>query len=214
MTNQTLLGGIVWHLECMVLAKSEIDGFKPPANTFQMRMYYSLYLTNLLSLIDMMRDEYGEDLQSKLESAVQTPQFSGQCILGYLRELRNGVVHRGIDPTSGGMVIDDVVCAISPSVVESVKGTRKYNAPSALLRDVLYHCGKHAKSVTRQFIESILEEQESIDPKFMLVDALRAIDVAAHMPDWAKQMSREHIGPDMLQQVQAHRLSKVRELLK
>ncbi|MFL5281557.1 MAG: hypothetical protein ACJ8AW_11330 [Rhodopila sp.] len=70
MRNTEFLSGISWHLECMVLAAAAIDNFRPPADGFQMRMHYSLYLTNLMSTIDMMFEIYGSPFQTALEESL------------------------------------------------------------------------------------------------------------------------------------------------
>lgn len=53
-----LVNGLAWYLECMHLAATSINNFRPPADLFQMRMHYSLYVVNLMSAVDMMREQF------------------------------------------------------------------------------------------------------------------------------------------------------------
>ena len=214
MTRLDLVGGISWHLECMVLATTAIDNFRPPADGFQMRMHYSLYLTNLMSAIDMVSEEHSTPFREALEDSLKTSNFSGAEVLGYIRELRNGVVHRGIDPTAGGMVVDGLVCAVAPSTVQNRGGARSYAAPAHLLRDIFIHCEIGTKPIVERFLESSFEELESVKPEAMLNDALNAIEEVQHMPDWAKEMARKHIQPEMLVKAQTHQVEKLRGLLR
>lgn len=212
--NTELLSGISWHLECLVLVATEIDNFRPPADSFQMRMYYSLYLTNLMSAIDMVFEIHGTPFQTALEDSLKTSNFSGAEVLGYIRELRNGIVHRGLDPTSGGMVVDGVVCAMAPLTVQNRGATHSYAAPAHLLRDIFIHCEIGTKPIIERFLESSFEELASVQPEAMLNYALYAIEAVPHMPDWAKEMARKHMKPEMLVEGRTHQIEKLRGLLK
>lgn len=213
MTNIERLNGIAWHLECMVLAAAAIDNFRPPADGFQLRMYYSLYLTNLMSAVDMVKEIHGEPYDAALHTSLKTSKSSGDQVLGYVRELRNGVVHRGIDPTSRGVVVDGIVCAVAQPTVENRSGTISYVAPAPLLRDIFIHCEIGAKPVIERFLEPNFEQIASIKPETMLEDVRDAIESATHMPDWAKEMARKNIQPEMLVKAQTHHIEKLRGLL-
>ncbi len=216
MTNIELLNGVSWHLECMVLAAGAIDNFRPPADGFQMRMHYSLYLTNLMSAIDMVCESYGNPFQTALKDGLRTSNFSGTDVLGYIRELRNGVLHRGTDPTSDGVVVDGIVCAMAPPTVQNRSGSLSYAAPAPLLRDIFVHCEVTTKPIIEHFLESGFEEIASVKPERLLTDLLITIEAAPHVPSWAKTMAREHIHiePNVLADAQNHYIEKLRGLLK
>lgn len=214
MTNNDFLSGISWHLECMVLAATEIDNFRSPTNQFQLRMHYSLYLTNLMSAIEMVNEVHPKIFDAKLKDSLRTSSCSGANVLNYLRELRNGIVHRGIDPTSGSAVIDSVVCAIAPPKVKKRNGKCSYSAPAGLLRDIFVHCDISAKPIIGHFVEQNIEELVSLKPQRLLSNALAAIDAVPHMPDWAKEMAKENTKPWMLLAAQTGQIKKFRGLLK
>lgn len=214
MENSDLLNGITWHLECMALAASAIDNFHPPADPFQVRMNYSLYLTNLMSAIDMVSEIQDSSFETALESSLTTTLSSGAEVLGYMRELRNGVVHRGIDPTSGGSVVDGVVCAVAPPVVKNRSGNKSYSAPAALLRDIFFHCEIVSKPIVESFLEAKFSEVASITPERAFDDVLNSVETTQHMPDWAKTTAREQIRPEMLVQAKANQIQKLRGLLR
>lgn len=217
MSNIEPFHGLIWHLECMALAAEAIENFRPPADGFQMRMHYSLYLTNLMSAIDMVGEACGEPFDAALMESLKTSRFSGAEIHGYLRELRHGVVHRGADPTSGGTVLNDVVWATSPPTVktrERRKGVQVYAAPAPLLHNIFVHYEIRAKPVIEQFLQPNFEIIGSVTPEAMLADAFNALEAFPHMPDWAKEMARKHITPEMLGHAQVHQVQKMRGLLK
>jgi hypothetical protein len=214
MRRVEILNGITWHLECMVLAAAAIDSFRPPADGFQMRMHYSLYLTNLMSVIGIVKETHMMDFKEALTDSLKTSKLSGEEVLGYIRELRNSVIHRGINPTGRCVVVDGVVCAVAPPTVENRGGDRSYAAPHPLLRDIFMHCEIKAKPLIERFLEPDFEEIASVKPEDMLHDALQAVEAAEHMPDRAKVMAREYIQPNMLVKARTHQIAKLRGLLK
>jgi hypothetical protein len=214
MSKNQVPSGLSWHLECMALASEAIDSFRPPADSFQMRMHYSLFLTNLLSAIDMVTETHGKSFQRALEDSLETSNFAGAEILGYIRELRNGVVHRGIDLTSSGTVVDGMVCAVAPPKVQDRFGTRNYAAPAHLLRDIFIHCEIGTKPIIETFLEPAFKELASATPAAMLSEMLNAIEATDHMPEWAKEMARKHIEPGMLVAAQTHQIESLRGLLR
>ena len=84
MKDIDLLGSVSWHLKCMVLAAAAIDNFRPPADGFQMRMHYSLYVANLISAIDLVLETHHSPFQTALEHCLKTSRFSGAEVLGYV----------------------------------------------------------------------------------------------------------------------------------
>jgi hypothetical protein len=114
MDDLDFLNALTWHLDCMALSLGEIERCHPPADIFQMRMYYSLYVSNFMSAVDFVSEKCGVPFNATLEASLSTLSLSGADVIGYLRELRNGVIHRGLDPASGGRVIKGVVYAVAP----------------------------------------------------------------------------------------------------
>lgn len=214
MRNIEFLSGLSWHFECMVLAAAAIANFRPPADGFQMRMYYSLYVTNLMSAVDMVFEIHGDPFQTALKDSLKTSSLSGDEVLGYIRELRNEIVHRAIDPTSRGTVVDGVTCAVSPPTVQNRSGARSYAAPAYLLRDIFIHCEIGIKPIIERFLESSFEELASASPEAMLTDELNAIEATPHVPSWVKEMVRRHMEPGMSVKVQTHLIERLRGLLK
>lgn len=213
MKDIRLLNGIAWHLECMDLARAAIDNFRPPADSFQMRMHYSLYVVNLMSAIDMVLETDGATFQTALENNLKTSKNSGNEVLGYIRELRNGIVHRGLDPTSGGLVVNGLVCAVAEPIVTNRTGVQSYSAPADLLRDILVHCDIATRPVIEQFLEPTFAALASEQPEETFSKLLDAIDAVPHMPEWAKVMARMHTSPEMLATVKAQQFAKLRRLL-
>jgi hypothetical protein len=176
-------------------------------------MHYSLYVTNLLSAADMVKETHGESFETAIRESLHVDNFSGEDVLGYLRELRNGIVHRGIDPTAGGEVIDGVVFAIAPPQVANRSGNATFAAPTRRLADVFRHRDTAMKPVLERFLEPMLFAFTSVPPETLLAEARDALGATTHMPDWAAEMARENLNVEMLESARRHQSEKLRSLL-
>jgi hypothetical protein len=215
MTILDLLEGISQHLESMALALNGIHNLRPPADPRQMRGHHSHYIANFMSAVDMIGDVHGKRFWAELEAALATPNVPGAVMLGYMRELRNSVVHRGLDPATGGIVVDGVVCAVAPAQVESRKGDKRYNAPAPLLRDLFVHCDICSKPIIERFLEPGFEEVASMTQETALKLARDFMKKnGSHMPDPVKAMSLQFLENIDLKKGQADQMEKLRAMLK
>ncbi|MBS0960270.1 hypothetical protein [Acetobacter thailandicus] len=211
-TNMERLNGIMWHLECIALARKEIEKFRPPADLFRIRVYYSLYVTNLMSVIDFILEIYKGDFQEALEKQLKTSHHSGEDVLGYVRELRNGIVHRGLDPTAGALVKSGIVYVVAKPVTNR-SGAKIYSAPALFLRDILLHTDISARPVIERFLERTFEEIVSIPLEEIIEIYSKIIEKTAHMPEWAKKISHSNTPKETLEIAIRYQISKCRELL-
>lgn len=214
MISSSFINAIIWHFECMDLARKAIDNFRPPADSFQMRMNYSLYLINLMSAVDMLGEECGEPFNTELKESLKTSAYSGQHILCYMRDLRNSIVHRGFDPTTEGVELEGLVLALAPTAVQNRNGSRSYTAPAQLLREIFIHCEICAKPIFERFLEPSLKAINATTSEGMMEAYHEALDGVQHMPDWAKEMARNNVTPEILAMAQSNQVEKLRTILK
>lgn len=197
----------------MQLSASAIDDFRPPANAFQMRMHYSIYITNLLAAIDLVKDRCGPSVLEDLKEMLQYKDFSGRDVLGYIRELRNGVVHRGLDPTAGGLVVNGVAYAIAPSTVKNKEGNRSYNSPTNLLRELFIHCETCAKPLIERYLKPYIESVSVECPEEILETTRALLDTNPHVPDFVKRLAGSTINYEMLIQARDHQIERLKILI-
>lgn len=213
MDNETIVSTVTWHLECAAFSAAEIMSLRPPADAFRMRMHYSLYATNLLGAVDSIRDALDPAFETKIENALPLGGFSGEQVFGYLRELRNGVVHRGINLTAGGVQIDELVCAVAPVQVTNRGGKKVYSAPTHLLVDLFRHGDQKVKPVLEQALESVLSAFSSPASEDDVVQAHDFLDSIAHIPEWVKQSAKQSICAEMITAGRRQQCDNLRRLL-
>ncbi len=188
-------------------------GIRPPADVFKMRMHYSLYATNLLGAVDAIKDALDPGFETTIENALPHGGFSGEQVFGYLRELRNGVVHRGIDLTAGGEVIDELVCALAPAQVTNRDGKKVYFAPTRLLVDLFQHGDQKVKPVLEEALESVLSALSFPASKDDVAQAHDFLELVEHMPEWVKQGAKQSICAEMITAGRRLQCDKLRCLL-
>ncbi|CUX45928.1 hypothetical protein AGR7C_Lc120052 [Agrobacterium deltaense Zutra 3/1] len=213
MDDVDFLGALTWHLDCMALSLEEVLGYRPPADGFHMRMHYSLYITNFMSTVDFVAEKYGSGFIASLEESLATTNFSGAHVLGYLRELRNGVVHRGLDPCSRASVVNGVVCAVAPSEITNRSGRQNYSAPVDLLLELFLRCETSVKPVIQKYIEPSMLAVTSKDPNDALTSMVEIINADQFIPDWVKEISCKTLTVDMMVESSVHQTEKLRKLL-
>lgn len=213
MDNETIVSTVIWHLECAAFSAAEIMRTRPPADGFKMRMHYSLYATNLLGAIDAIQDDLGPDFETTIENALPLGSFSGEQVFGYLRELRNGVVHRGVDLTAGGEVIGELVCAVAPAQVTNRGGKKVYFAPTRLLVDLFQHGDQKVKPLLEEALDSVLSALSSPASEDDVAQAHDFLESLDHMPEWAKQAAKQSICAEMITVGRRRQRDKLRCLL-
>jgi hypothetical protein len=196
----------------MQISSSAIDEFRPPTDIFHLRMYYSLHITNLMSIIDMMSEFYQEPFSVEESRALATSKHSGRDILGYTRELRNSIVHRGVDLIAAGQVVDGLVRPVAPPEVWDRDRKRSYAAPTYLLRDLLIHCEVATKSTIALFVQPNLDNAALADSA-AFQGTLEVIGANPVVPEWARNVAAEHLTAEMLSDAKKGQIKKLKRLL-
>jgi hypothetical protein len=108
----------------------------------------------------------------------------------YARELRNSIVHRGLDPAMQGTQRGACVFALCPPVVFNFNGKKGYVCSTPLLVDLAATCTKASNFA----ILTVLEREGLLDAAVHTPDraqTLEAVSAIPHMPDWAEDMAEE-----------------------
>lgn len=208
-------GSLAWYAEAKNLALEEVVKFVPPADPKRMRLFHDLYLVNMLALVDLASEIFGDEVRTGwLEALEGVGGLGAENNNSYLRELRNGAVHRSLDITAAGIVIEGVVCAVSPQEVWNRTGLAgPFKAFSPLLRNVFAICEDTIAAVIGPMVreanhESVIPSEEEFERTFH-----DAIDGAPHMPDWAKDMARLHVSYAHFSEAHAYQLRQCEDLM-
>lgn len=164
-----LLCALRWYFDSKNLALKNALVFRCPLSVEQkreLRQYYSEYFVSLVSATQLLLEpEYKHytNFKTALESAFVFDSLpDGQRNYSYIRELRNSIIHRGLDVTAAAYVNTDFLMLVAPSSVSNYKGNKEYQSIAYYLIDVIAKC----EAVLGPLIASHLDEVGLLKPEF------------------------------------------------
>lgn len=195
MKEREVVLSIKWYLELKNFSLSKVLAFKTPLSVEDqqaIRMYYSQYFVGLMSAIDYCSAEKSDSHKQFLSDLKDTLAFDADkknnyC---YLRELRNSVVHRGMDIMGAAHVVNDIPLFVAPEQVFNYNGEKSYKRFGYYLIEIV----DRVESVIGPVFLGILEREKCLDPFFVDKEAARLESMnyilqSDVMPDWAKQIA-------------------------
>jgi hypothetical protein len=212
---QESIGGLLWYVECKNLAIEAVMNFRPPADSHAMRMYHSMYLTSLMSLLELAVELFGPEVAEGWKRALdgQGGQ-SGENNAAYLTELRNAVVHRGENIVVLGTVVEDQTCAIAPpQAFHRLRKKGPHGAFALLLRNVFARCEDAIGSAILPAANDTLKAEEGRSAEDLRTQYRHAVDESPYMPDWVKQMALKHVDQVPFEDLRGFQAKKLRHLL-
>jgi len=212
--NVGFYGGLVWYLETRNWAFEKMRTCPRGSHPFDVRMYHSQYFANLLSAVDHVCDHLRDD--SPARSAFVAKIEGGIQNYPYVRELRNAIVHRGLDPTAAAHADDTTLYVLCPADVQDRQRRNNYITPFKYLVELAIHCD----SVVNPAIADVLIQLNLFNatPHAISVEDIQAeIRNSTAMPDWAKELAikawDEVDYPALTVEMATARFQKMRNLL-
>jgi hypothetical protein len=153
-------------------------------------MCHSLYFVNLLSATDHISDHLQDNkaARSAFESQLEAG-FGNAQDLKYVRELRNAIVHRGLDPAAAAHSNGAFLRVLCPDSVPDRKNRETYTCTFKYMDELAVHCNKAANAA----IADALDRLEMFDPVQHIIseeELHTTVSASTAMPDWAKDMAR------------------------
>lgn len=183
-----------------------------------LRIHYSNYFVNLLSAIEAIREDeqfeakrFAEALESNFASK-DSP--SGANNYAYIRELRNAIVHRGLNLFSTAHFPENVPLLVAPNQITNKSGNRRYESFSFYVLGVIERCESVVGPTIEAHLENIGLFEKYPDSEESLAESLEFIESSVVIPDWAKKMAQATIGKVDFHVIHQASVAKLREILK
>jgi hypothetical protein len=181
-----------------------------------MRVHHSLYFVNLLSSIDHICDHLHDQPAHRAFLDQIEDGFGRTDNFKYVRELRNEIVHRGLDPTVAGHADDTTVYVLCPPKVQDRQRKESYTCSFKYIVQLAAHC----TAVVDPAISATLNRLDLFNPTRHMVceeDVRAAVRNSTAMPDWAKAMSERSFDEidysELAMKLAAARIKRMRGLL-
>lgn len=217
---QEIISSIQWYFKAKNLALKNALSIKCPLSVEQqndIRIYYSLYFANLLSVTEMLLEkeyEYKDDFKQELYKALSFPEFpDGKKNYNFLRELRNAIIHRGFDICSSAHVKDSVPLMLAPQSITDRSGEQSYSAFGFYLLDIISKCESIIGSIIEQHFKSNGLLQSLITDEQMIADSKAYLNNTVGIPIWVKNMALSQIEQIDFKQMQQEQIKNFLAIL-
>jgi hypothetical protein len=207
-THIMQLQGLDLYLEIRNWALEKMSACPRGSPVVDMEIYHYLYFSNGLSAVDLVGEAfygkrfrerpYETDCERSLVAAFDfglatVPKYQGKAgreAYAYVRELRNSIVHRGLDSAAVGHATDDLVFALCPTTVHDFTGNNAYSSPCKYMVELA--------ELSNVAFDKVVDEElckhqvfESGPPQVTAQDLIEFLKSSDAMPDWAKTMASQ-----------------------
>ncbi len=191
-----MLSAVKWYFELKNISLRNALSLRCPLsveNQKDLWQYYSQYFAGLLSATELfLEKEYPNNLSFKRSlygKLIFDGYTDGEKNYLYLKELRNSIIHRGLDICSAAHIKDDFLLIISISPITNRSGTISHAAFGDYLIDVIEKCESVVGDIfLRHFEEFGLLQMRIPQEKSMELSKEFIVNATA-MPDWAKDLA-------------------------
>lgn len=195
MNNFEILMSIKWYFEIKNLSLRKILETRTPLSIEQqteLRLYYSQYFTSLFSATELLADEYELFRNTLKQKFVFDSFINGEKNYNYLRELRNSVVHRGMDIASSAHIEDNFPFIVSP-IVTNRSGKESYKPFEFYLIDIIRKCELYIPDIILEYLQDLDISEIEETQEELLNKSLENLNNTASsiMPESVKNIAKE-----------------------
>jgi hypothetical protein len=214
--RQQFVDGLLGYLDIRQWAFEKIRANPVGSNLIDLRMYHYLYFSNLFGAVEIVQDYLSIPTEKKAFADHLQQGFPKPGDYIYARELRNSIVHRGLDPTMQGTEKGDFVFALCPPIVFKRNSGDGYVCSTPLLVDLAAACNK----ASNMAILKIIEREGLLDAASHILEQepiFETFGEESHIPDWAEDMAEDAFATTdfegMAIEIAQARVQKLRSLL-
>jgi hypothetical protein len=150
---------LIGYLAIRQWAFEKIGAASTDSDLMDLRVHHYLYFTNLFGAIDLILDSLASKEEQVHFNADLSSGFGNESGFLYARELRNALVHRGLDPITETITVDNRLFAFCPQIVFGQGGKKAYARPCPLIYTLATFCNGAANDA----IFSVAERKGLLD---------------------------------------------------
>lgn len=194
--NRDMLYSLSWYMSARQTALRAALSFRTQLSVTDqtdMRVHYSDYFLNLLAATELFRETttlQPNDFEEQLYSCFVFDGFQdGEANYSYIRELRNAVVHRGLDITSAAHIDGNFPMILAEAKVQNQRRTKTFVAFDKYLLHVIAKCESIVGSVMLNCLNAAGIFEATIDTEAAVAEYREAVEQSHAMSEDIKPMA-------------------------
>lgn len=216
-----MLYSLSWYMSARQTALRAALSFRTQLSVTDqadMRVHYSGYFLNLLAATELFRETttlQPNNFEAQLYSRLVFDGFQdGKANYCYIRELRNAVVHRGLDITSAEHIDGDFLMILAEPKVQDRTGTKTFVAFSKYLLHVIAKCESVVGSVMLDCLNDANVFEATVETEATVAEWHKAVEQSHAMPEHAKLIAlATEFKPEWAVAAHSSAMTKLREAL-
>jgi len=188
-----------------------------PVQQKELRQYYSEYFVALVSATNLLCEssyEFSTRFKEQLNAVFTFDSFpDGKSNYDYIRELRNSIVHRGLDICSAAHVYEGRLLVVAPIKVSDQNRKKSFAAPGNYLIEIIAKCEETVGPLIAKHLEEVGLLKPLLTQDQARAEASKYLAEAPAVPDWVKQNASSFISQLDFVQGQVSAIEKLVSLL-
>ncbi|MHC8946399.1 hypothetical protein ACYX78_17175 [Advenella incenata] len=214
--DRDMLHSLSWYMSARQTTLRAALSYRAPLSVTELadiRVHYSGYFLNLLAAIDIFDDVpilKPKHFKKQLHTRLAFDGFQdGVNNYSYIRELRNAIVHRGLDITSATHFRDNFPMLLAEPKVRNEKGTKTFIAFDKYLLEIIAKCESIVGPLMFECLDAAGIFDATIDSEADLEEYRNSVKQSHAMPKQVKAMAlRVEFNPQWI--VNAHSAAMTR----
>lgn len=216
-----MLYSLSWYMSARQTALRAALSFRTPLSVTDqtdMRVHYSGYFLNLLAATELFRETttlWPNNFEVQLYSRFVFDGFQdGKANYLYVRELRNAVVHRGLDITSAAHIDGNFPMILAEPEIQNRRGTETFVAFDKYLLLVIAKCESVIVPVMLDCLNAAGIFEATIDAGATVAEYRQAVEQSQAIPEHLKAMARvTEFNPEWAVATHSSAMAKLRKAL-
>ncbi|MTD33423.1 hypothetical protein [Paludibacterium denitrificans] len=219
--NRDMLYSLSWYMSARKTALRSALSFRTPLSVTDqtdMRVHYSGYFLNLLAATELFRETttlQPNNFEEQLYSRFVFDGFQdGEANYSYIRELRNAVVHRGLDVTSAAHFDGNFPMILAEPEVKNRNGKITFVAFDKYLLHVIEKCESVVGSVMLDCLNGAGIFEATVAAEAAVTEYYEAVKNSDAILEDIKRMALAmEFKPEWVEAAHSDAMTKLREAL-
>ncbi len=195
--NRDMLHALSWYMSARKTALRAALSFRTNLSVTDqtdMRVHYSGYFLNLLAATELFRETQTllqNDFKTRLNSSLVFEGFpDGNANYLYIRELRNAIVHRGLNITSAAHIKGDFPMILAEPEIQDRYKKDTFAAFGQYLHEIIEKCESVIGPLMFDCLKAAGIFEATIDAEVAVVEYREVAEQSHAMPAFVKAMAQ------------------------